>query len=144
MCVTSVYSDAACGASPPTCDGDAIQCGIAKLSWQTACALNPPDSPEKAAYTAAATAAAADSAPGSALRGLPNKTTLDMTSMGTLIDQTPHFAASGGQQDISLTIAGNPFTFELSRVNTWLDILGNVLVAISMLSALGIVFGGKK
>lgn len=136
-CQDSSYGGGTCGSAAPACSGDAVQCGIALQSWQTACALNPGASPEKTAYTDAM----ASLNSGSVLHTLPGKTTVDMQGM---IDQTAHLAGSQGQVDLELTIAGRPFTFELSRLNYWLDVLGNIAVAMSLIAAVGIVFGGKS
>lgn len=133
QCITSSYGSGSCGSAPPSCSGDAIQCGIALQSWQTQCALNPTPGQEVEAYNAAKTIT------GSVTGALPGSG--DVAIGAGSFDQTSHFA-SVGLTDMQLQIAGKEFNVKFSLLNTWLELLGNLGVAVTLLVAIRISLGG--
>ena len=133
QCIESTYGGGTCFSAPPACSGDAIQCAIALQSWQTACALNPSATAESQAYDAAKTQT------GSVTGDLPGSESVAIGS--TSFDQTAHFTAVG-LADLNLTVVGNDVTIKLSALNTWLELLGNLGVAVTLLVAIRISLGG--
>jgi hypothetical protein len=117
-----------------TCSGDAAMCATAKASYETNCALNQ-TSAESALYEAHK-----NDAPGGVLDSLNLRTTTTLSASS--FDQTDLIGGAAGMQDTSIDIAGRPFLVEFSRVNTWLQLLGYLGVAVTMLLAIRIVFRG--
>lgn len=133
QCISSSYGSGSCGSAPPSCSGDAIQCGIALQSWQTQCALNPTPGQEVEAYNSAKTIT------GSVTAALPGSGEVAIGSGS--FDQSSHFAPVG-LTDMQLQIAGKEFNVKFSLLNTWLDLLGNLGVAVTLLVAIRISLGG--
>jgi len=133
MCRDSKYAVTACSA-PPSCDGDPIQCAIARQSWATACAL---DSTDTAESTAGRSAAAVT---GDQSESLPGNRTISVGSSS--FDQTPIFTSTG-MSDLSVTVSHSTFSLPLSQVNFVLEMLGNIGVAVSFLASMRITFGGS-
>jgi len=132
MCKSSAFSSGSCSAAP-VCDGDAVQCGIAKLSWQTACALNPTAGAESALYEAAKglTGSQTAGAAGSPVSlGPSNFSTTDLIGGG-----------SSGLSDLNITVWKTPITLPLSNLNQYLAMFGNLLLAVAFIIAVSIVRG---
>ena len=110
-----------------------MQCGIAKLSWQTACALNPTSGAETSLYDASK-ALTGNQTSGAA--GTP--VTLSSASFSTtdLIG-----GGSGGMSDLNVTVWGTSINLPLSDINPYLAMFGNVLLAVSFIVAVSIVRG---
>jgi hypothetical protein len=134
ICKTSAYGSSGCTA-PPSCDGDAIQCGIATQSWKTACALDTSTALSETGVYDAAKAITGDQTTG--LAG-----NVGFTFSGSSFDQTAHFG-SAGLSDLSVTVMGHPITLQLSLLNQWLGYLGNLAVAVTLIVAMRISLGGN-
>jgi len=132
ICKDSRFSVSSC-ASAPACDGDAVQCGIAKLSWQTSCALNPTSGAETALYDSSKglTGNQTQGAAGAPVTlGAGSFSTTDLIGGG-----------SSGMADLSITVWNTPVTLPLSNLNQYLAMFGNVLMAVAFIVAVSIVRG---
>jgi len=132
ICKDSRFSSNSC-ASAPSCDGDAVQCGIAKLAWQTSCALNPTSGAETALYDSSKglTGNQTQGASGSPVTlGAGSFSTTDLIGGG-----------SSGMADLSITVWNTPVTLPLSNLNQYLAMFGNVLMAVAFIVAVSIVRG---
>jgi hypothetical protein len=133
MCVESSFTGGACGA-PDACEGDAIQCAIQAVAKKTACALDrSPDSSEQAALDAA------KSVTGNAVSNLAANSSYALGAGS--FDQTELLTGSC-IPDRSVTVFGRVVVIPLSGVCPYLEILGRVLVSVSLLLAARIVFRG--
>jgi len=115
------------------CEGDAVQCAIANEIYSRNCKLIDSTSPESELYDQSKTQT------GSVTGDLPGSESV--TIGATSFDQTAHFASSG-LADLILTVAGKDVTIKLSELNTWLQLLGNLGVAVTLLVAIRISLGG--
>lgn len=126
---TSSYTGS-CG-TPPVCTGDAVQCAQAQYAQQAACALSPAAGPESALYDAAKVLS------GNQTTNLPGNSSIAISSSS--FDSTELLGASGGMQDLTVTVAGKTVNLPMSQVNVWLERLGRVLQAVTFLVCLKIV-----
>lgn len=133
-CITSKFGAGDCK-TPPPCDGDAIQCGIAALQLKTACALSPDDGGKAQGDFDLAKAVL----PGDVVKGLPGNATLSI-GPGSF-DQTELLSGSC-IADRTVTILSKPFVVPFSGVCPHLELLGQALVSIALLAAAFIVFRG--
>jgi len=132
ICKDSRFSVSNCVA-PPACDGDAVQCGIAKLSWQSACALNPTPGAETTLYDSSKglTGNQTQGASGAPVNlGAGSFSTTDLIGGG-----------GSGMSDLSITVWNTPITLPLSNLNQYLSMFGNVLMAVAFIVAVSIVRG---
>jgi len=132
ICKDSRFSLSNCTA-PPSCDGDAVQCGIAKLSWQSACALNPTPGAETTLYDSSKglTGNQTQGAAGAPVNlGVGSFSTTDLIGGG-----------GSGMSDLSITVWNTPITLPLSNLNQYLAMFGNVLMAVAFIVAVSIVRG---
>ena len=138
---TDTFSAAACG-SPPACSGDAIACATATAAWQTQCDLTVvpttgPTSTEITAYNAALAGPTGD-------QTLQNNLTTTTNISSASFDQTNILGAGAGVSDVTVAMPmGGSVTLPLHLVNSWLSVLGNVLMAVTFLVCLKIVGRGQ-
>lgn len=116
-----------------TCEGDAIQCAIARSSYDQLCALTA-DSDEAQQYTQAKTQT------GSVTANLPGNTT---TAIGpSSINQTSALGAGACIADLNITVMGSAISLPFSDLCPVLAQLGNLLTAVSLLIAARILMRG--
>ena len=117
-----------------TCKGDVIQCAIAKEQHIRACKLFDTKNAESQLYDKE--------------KGKEGDQTKDLKgneniNMANRIDTSDAFGGGGsGVQDLNITVMGQSITLPFSKINSGLDALGRVLVAVSFLIALRIVGRG--
>lgn len=116
-----------------SCEGDAIQCAIARQQHMRACKLFDDESPESNLYRDN------KAKEGNQTKDLEGNETVDMVGR---IDQTDLLGGGSGVADLAITVAGVSVTLPFSKVNPYLSALGNLLVAVSMLLAFRIVGRG--
>lgn len=114
-----------------TCDGDAVQCAIAREQHKRACSLFDAASPERTLYeeSKGATGNQAPTVPGVAITS-------------SSFDTSNALGASACLVDVPVTIANHQLTVPFSKVCPHLDMLKAVLIAVSLLLAGRIVSRG--
>lgn len=116
------------------CEGDAVQCAMAKKQHESLCALMENASPESQLYDAE--------------KGKPGDVTGDNPNNGSvaigsgLFDYTSALGAGSCIPDKSVTIMGSTISLPFSSICPWLAVLGNILVAVSSLAAVRILTRG--
>lgn len=120
-------------ASGFTCEGDAILCAIAKDQHQRACDLFDDESSESKLYQDN------KGKEGNQTGELPGNETI---SLAGRIDTSDALGGGGCFGDLSLTVWGTSVSLPLSSLCQYLAMLGNILVAVSMLMAARIVTRG--
>lgn len=118
-----------------TCDGDAIQCAIAKEQHLRNCKLFDDPSDESRLYDAEK----AKDPNRKVTSGLPGNETVDMTGR---IDMSDAIGGGGCISDLSISVLGQSISLPISVICPYLAMLGNVLVAVSLLLAVRIVGRG--
>lgn len=116
------------------CDGDAVQCAMAKKQHETSCALLENKSAESQLYDAE------KGKTGDVTGSNPNNSTQAIGS-----GMFDYSSATGGGAcitDKTITVMGRSIQLPFSGVCPWLDVLGNILVSVSSLVALRIVMRG--
>lgn len=136
ICKTSSFSGADCS-GPPSCDGDAIQCGIAAAAWKTACAL---DTGGARSSTEQSTYDAAKSATGDQTTGSGINT--EFTISASSFDTSDALGGAAGLSDLSITVMGRAVSLPLSGLNTWFNVLGYIAVACTGIYCMRIVARG--
>ena len=117
------------------CTGDAAMCAAAKGANETRCALKPLETDANNATVQLGNTSATGQNPSDHPRN--NK---ESRSIGTF-DQTNPFSASG-VSDMSISVMGSNVVIPLSSLNSTLQALGQLLVALTMLcSALWLIKG---
>lgn len=132
----SQYREGSCQVQP-VCQGDAIQCAIAKLAWEQKCALIGGDGADElvqAGQAAVDGGLIPDGHPGAA----PNVSQFDLQR---LLNQSNDIAASC-PPDVSFSVAGTSLTVPLSTMCPHIAMLGTIVHAFSLLAAAVIVFRG--
>lgn len=122
ICASGKFSGS-CG-SPPACSGDAVQCAIATQAFYTRCSLTD-EGTETALYDDE------KGKEGSQTGALPGNETVAIGS--DRFDFTELFGAPQGMQDMTVSIAGTNVTLQMSTVNYWLELLGYLNVAVTLL-----------
>lgn len=114
-----------------TCDGDAVQCAIAREQHKRACSLFDATSPERTLYESSKTATGnqAPAVPGVAISS-------------SSFDTSNALGAAACLVDVPVTIANHQLTVPFSKVCPHLDMLKAVLIAVSLLLAVRIVSRG--
>lgn len=115
------------------CDGDAIQCAIAKEQYARNCKLFDDTSAESDLYNAN------KGKTGNQTGDLPGNETISLTGR---IDTSDPLGGGGCFGDLSVTVWGTSVSLPLSNLCQYLAMLGNILVAVSMLMAARIVTRG--
>lgn len=126
-----------CAAGFACTGGDAIQCAIAKEQYVRNCKLfDDKSSPEAQRYLTAVTAP-----PSNATDGLPGNETVNLGP--SRFDQTDSLGVGGsGMSDLTVVVMGSSISLPFSRINPYLAMFGNVLVAVSLILAARIVARG--
>lgn len=115
-----------------SCDGDALQCSIAREQHTRNCQMFDKSLPESELYDTEKVKT------GDQTATLPGNTSVALS--GASFSQAPIFA-SQGLSDLSITVAGNSVSIEMTRLNQWLEILGLIAVAVTSLVCVRVVFG---
>lgn len=116
-----------------TCDGDAIQCAIVRDQYKRACELMEKESAESQLY---ATNKGKD---GNQTGELPGNETISLSGR---IDTSDALGGGSCFGDLNITVWREPVTLPLSSLCQYLAMLGNILVAVSLLMAARIVTRG--
>jgi hypothetical protein len=116
-----------------TCDGDAIQCAIAKEQHLRNCKLFDDPSDESGLYNAN------KGREGNQTGDLPGNQSIDLTGR---IDTSDAIGGGSCIGDLSISVMGQSISLPISGICPYLSILGNVLVAVSLLLAVRIVGRG--
>lgn len=115
------------------CDGDAIQCAIAREQYTRNCKLFDDKSPESDLYYAN------KGKEGNQTGDLPGNETISLQGR---IDTSDALGGGSCFGDLGVTVWGTSVTLPLSSLCQYLAMLGNILVAVSMLMAARIVTRG--
>lgn len=114
------------------CEGDAALCATAKAANEQKCLLDK-QSDEAAVYNSAKSS--------TSTTGLGSITTVISSAS---FDATNDLGAGAGMTDrvITVSVSGTTraVTLPFSMVNPWLEVLGNLMLTLAYLSAMGIVF----
>lgn len=121
-----------CGAGF-TCEGDAIQCAMAQEQHRRACKLFDNASPESALYNDN------KGKTGNQTTELPGNETISLSGR---IDTSDAIGGASCVGNVNVTVWGRSVSLPFSDICPYLAMLGNVLVAVSMLMAARIVFRG--
>lgn len=134
ICKVSSINAAACAAF--NCDGDAVQCQIAREQWQRNCTLY-----EQTSLSQLGDALASGSDPLLAQMPWAKETT---TAFADRINNTSTWGSSGtcGITDIRFSFRGEEMVWPASNWCSPLLLLGQVMVAVSLIIAARITFGG--
>lgn len=122
--------------TPPTCNGDAIQCAMVDQQWRTRCLF---DKQSTLSDLGNSVTSGNDPDAGKHPQLEANRTVVDMS---TRIDSTPFLTGGGALQDQVMPVNGRTVTIPLSKLNQYLVIVGNIFVAIALIGAAKIVTGG--
>lgn len=134
MCIENKWGGGSCASGSFSCDGDAIQCAIAKEQHRRNCKLFDDKSAETALYEQE------KGKEGNQTDDLPGNETINVLGR---IDSTDALGGGGaGAKDLTVTVAGSSITLPFSKINPGLDALGRVLLAVSFLIALRIIGRG--
>lgn len=115
------------------CEGDAIQCAIASEQYARNCKLFDDESAESKLYNEN------KGKTGNQTGDLPGNETISITGR---IDTSDAIGGGGCFGDLSVTVWGTSVSLPLSNLCQYLAMLGNILVAVSMLMAARIVTRG--
>jgi hypothetical protein len=117
-----------------TCEGDAIQCAIAKEQHIRNCKLFDDKTPESELYDKE------KGKEGDVTKDLKGNENINMA--GRINSSDALGGGGSGVSDLNLTVAGHSVTLPFSVLNDPLRALGSILVAVSFLIALRIVGRG--
>lgn len=115
------------------CEGDAIQCAIARDQHIRNCQAFDKPNDESKLYDLF------KNKTGKQTGELPGNETFNI---GNSIDMSNALGGGSCVQDLTIDVYGASVTLEVSRVCPWLDLLGNILVACALVLAIRIVFRG--
>ncbi|WP_291554698.1 virulence factor TspB C-terminal domain-related protein [Comamonas sp. SCN 65-56] len=115
------------------CEGDAVQCAIAREQHRRNCALFVDETLESKLYEAE------KGKEGSQTEALPGNSTVDLTPN---INQTDALGGGACVGDKTVSVMGQSITLPFSVLCPYLEMLGNILVAVSLLLAVRIVMRG--
>lgn len=116
-----------------SCEGDAIFCAIAKEQHKRACKLFDDKSPESDLYEEY------KGKTGDQTKDNPGNETIDIAGR---IDSTDALGGGACIGDVNIYVWGTAVTLPLTKLCPVLAMLGNLLVAVSMLVALRIITRG--
>jgi len=119
------------------CEGDAIQCAIAKEQHRRACQLFDDESPESKLYNE-------EKAKGrtrDVTTDLPGNETIDLS---TRLSRENVLGGGACIQDLSINVIGFGVTLPMSKICPSLQYMGMILVAIASLAAFRIVSAPGK
>lgn len=112
------------------CEGDVIQCAIAKEQHIRNCKLFDNKSAESDLYDQE------KSKTGNRTKDLPENETKDINGQ---LKSDDLFGGGAGVQDLAITVWGTSVNLPLSSLNVVLSYLGQILVAVSFLAAVRII-----
>lgn len=115
------------------CEGDAIHCAIAQEQHRRACKLFDDKNAESELYDQN------KGKTGNQTTELPGNETIDMAGR---IDTSDAIGGGACIADINVTVWGNSIALPFAQLCPYLAMLGNILVAVSMLMAARIIFRG--
>jgi len=115
------------------CEGDAVQCAMAREQHVRNCALFETKSPESELYESN------KGKQGNQTEDLPGN---ELFNMSGRIDTSNALGGGSCITDLTIEVASSSITIPMSRVCPYLGMLGNVLVAVAMLLAMRILFKG--
>lgn len=118
-----------------TCSGDAAQCAAARGVWESRCALKALEGETSNAAYQAGLGAISGAPPAQNPRANPD-------SIGLVLNQTNPYSATC-PPDITLNLAGKQIVIGLASRCGSFQLLGNLLVALALLAAAGIVIRGQ-
>ena len=115
------------------CEGDAVQCAMAREQHRRACKLFEDESDHSRLYY--------DNTgkEGDQTKNLPGNTT---ESISGKVVQSDLLGGGSGVQDLQVTVMGQSINLPFSKINTALQALGNILLAVSLLAAVRIIGRG--
>ena len=116
------------------CEGDAVQCAIAKEQHRRACKLFDDKSAESDLYNAN------KGKTGNQTGDLPGNEAINIAGRISSVDALG--AGSSGVADLNVTVMGQSITLPFSMINPYLEYMGYLLVAVSFLLAFRIVARG--
>lgn len=116
-----------------SCEGDAIQCAIAQEQHRRSCKLFDDATPESKLYDDN------KGKEGDQTKELPGNETINIAGR---IDTSDPLAGGGCFGDLNVMVWGSTVALPLSNLCQYLAMLGNILVAVSMLMAARIVTRG--
>lgn len=123
----------ACG-SGFTCTGDAIQCAMARDQMRRNCqAFEAQGTQEEGAYSAA------KGKTGNQNADNPNNASIDVSLFNSA---SPLPTGGDGVQDVSFSLMGRSVTLPFSKINSALQWIGNLILAVAWLAAYRIVTRG--
>ena len=115
------------------CEGDAVQCAIAREQHRRNCAMFVDESNESKLYDNE------KNKEGSQADLLVGNESVDL---GGRIDQTDALGGGSCIADRNVTVMGHSISLPFSSICPYLEILGNILIAVSLLLAIRIVMRG--
>lgn len=130
MCKESNFSGA-CG-SDFRCEGDAIQCSMAREQHRRNCKMFDEKTIESELYEKE------KAKEGNQTKDLPDNKTEDMNNR---IKTDDLLGAGGGIMDLNVNVMGRSISLPFSQLNATIQYLGNILIAVAMLAAVRIVGG---
>lgn len=113
------------------CEGDAVQCAMAKKQHESLCALMENNSAESQLYDSE------KAKTGNVTGDNPNNGSVALGS--GLFDYSSALGGGSCIPDKSITVMGTAINLPFSSICPWLAVLGNLLVAVSSLAAMRIV-----
>lgn len=127
------YFAGSCG-TPPSCTGDAVQCATARATFETNCTLNP--AANDLSNLGNTLASGVENTTGASLVSAAARETIDLQSS---LDTTK-FLASGCPADRVIALAnGFNLTLPFNSLCSYLQFLGSIVTAFSLLAASRIV-----
>lgn len=121
-------------ASPPVCTGDAVLCAVAAATWKQECSWHPPVSAQSTAFDDAKVKT------GNQTTDLPGNRTESISSSS--FDSTELLGAPSGMSDLSVMVMGSSILLPFSSINIWLERLGLMLRAVTLVLCMRIVTRG--
>lgn len=115
------------------CEGDAVQCAMAREQHRRACKLFEDESDHSKLYYDN------KGKEGDQTKNLPGNTT---ESISGKVVQTDLLGGGSGVQDLQVTVHGQSISLPFSKINSALQALGNILLAVSLLAAVRIIGRG--
>jgi hypothetical protein len=132
VCKNSTFGGS-CGAF--SCDGDAVQCAIAKEEYKRNCTLY--DTPTPLSDLGDGVSSGNDPQ-ASSLSSLVAGSSMDVKSAFTAA-QGSRWLGSGDLPNVSFNALGHTYSFDLSAYSAYLRVMGNILVAVALVVALRVV-----
>ena len=129
QCVTSSYGASVCSAGAPSCDGDAIQCAVARQTFEAKCSVSSLDSAP--GYGDVALAAAGVSNPSDSPANSANQRSVNVTSL--IVKTNPFNSACPVDYSITIPRVG-PLVIPLTAYCGAFQNLGKLLLGLALFS----------